>query len=723
MSARPLFLLACLVLGAAAADPLPQGVVQQGNVITMQPVADSDQPAAPEDNEAERRPGAHVLSQADHDLFARAFDAADRGDWPQALALAAGGQNPMARLLVQWRMLQDKNAKAPFAETDAFLKNHPDWPRRGTIMARAEEAQDPATAPAAVIAWYGGRDPVSATGLIRLGDALIATGKPGWGAKLVREGWAGGVFDPAEELAIVQKDGALLTPEVDRLRLDNLIWADQVTAARRQMARVDDATQRIANVRIALRSAPSRGQRMVAELSAELAADPRLAFDRARAARRLGDEDGALALLSAAPWRELIKTHTFPVWNEIHIAARQALQDGKPQLAYGLVSDTGLTSGSEFADAEFLAGWIALRFLKQPQAALPHFQKLREGVSRPISLARAHYWLGRTDEALGDEAQAWKEYSAAAEVPETFYGQLALTRIDAAPVLHIPALRAEAFSAAAFERDDLVLAMRVLGDLGAQNLLRSFALRYQELHPDAPHVKRLAMALTEMGFRDVALRVAKVAGYDGPTFPQYAYPVIEVPAYRGPGSAPETALVHAIIRQETEFDPESVSHADARGIMQLTPAAARRNAKLAGLPYRPNRLTTDVAYNMQLGMTEFSGYLGNWNSLVVAAAAYNAGETAAKRWIATFGDPRSPGTDPVDWIESISYGETRNYVQRVIENLQVYRSRMGGRGTPLRILADLYGPNPPPAMKVLSPPPPPPPVPEKKPAAKAKDKK
>jgi len=720
MSARLLAALAILAVGAALADALPPGVEQKGGVITMQPIPDSDTPV-PQDTEAERRPGAtHVLSAADHDLFAKAFDAADRGDWPQARGLAASGQNAMAKLLIQWRYLQDKNAHAPFAEIDAFVKNYPDWPRRSSLLARTEENMDPATPPAAVIAWFGGRNPITAIGMIRLGDALIATGKTAWGAKLVRDGWAAGTFEPEQELAIVQKDGAYITPDSDRRRLDNLIWADQVSAARREMARVDDTTQAVANARLALRSNPERGRRTVSEMAADLASDPRLLFDRARAARKLGDDDEAAALLMRAPLRDLVKTQAGAVWAEMNIDARNALQDGKPLVAYQLVSDTGLTSGNEFAEAEFLAGWIALRQLKDAQAALPHFQKLALGVSRPISMARGRYWLGRTYEALGDDGEAYKQYEAASHAPDAFYGQLALTHIDASPVLHLSAGRVEtAVAAAVLEHDDLVRAMRVLADLGAQDLLRTFALHYQELHPDLGHVKALAQALTEMGFRDVALRIAKVAGYDGPTLLSYAYPVIAIPEYKGPYQALEPALVHAIIRQETEFDPDSVSHANARGIMQLTLSAARRNARLAGLPYRPNMLTTDTAYNMQLGMTEFSGYLNDWNnSLVVSAAAYNAGENAVRRWIAVFGDPRSPTTDPVDWIEEITFNETRNYVMRVVENLGVYRNRIAGRDTPLRILADLYAPNPPPAVKVLKPPPPaPPPAPAPKPAA------
>ncbi|MDR3528370.1 MAG: lytic transglycosylase domain-containing protein [Rhizomicrobium sp.] len=719
MLSRALPVLAVLVFGAALADPLAPGIIRQGDTITMKPISDSE-PLPPGDTEAERRQTTiRVLSPADHDLFQRAFDAADRGDWPQALNLARMGQNPTARLLVQWRSMLDKNAKPSFADIDGFLRNFPDWPRHGTLTVRAEESLDPATPPAQTLAWFGTRNPISAIGMIRLGEALIATGKTASGPRLVREGWAAGVFEPDIELAIVQKDGAYLTPEIDRRRLDNLIWADQASAARREMARVDDASQKIANARIALRADPKRGQHTVAELSADLASDPKLWFDQARAARKNGDFDHAAEILLRPAVRELFKTRPSPLWIETHIAAREMLKEGKAEIALRLVSDTGLASGSEFADAEFLSGWIALRFLKDAQTALPHFVRLAEGVSRPISKSRAQYWQGRTYEALGDDAKAYQAYSLAAAVPETFYGQLALTHIDATPHLRLTSAQVETVpSLAAFERDDLVKAMRVLGELGAQDVLRVFALRYLELHPDAGHAKQLLKALSEMGFRDVALRAAKVMGYDGPTFPAYAYPVISVPDYRGPGLAPEPALVHAIIRQETEFDPQAVSHANARGIMQLTLASAKANARRAGLPYRPNALTTDVPYNMQLGMTEFSSYLATWgNSVIVSAAAYNAGEGNVRRWITAFGDPRSSATDPIDWIESIPFGETRNYVQRIVENLEVYRDRMGSREASLRILADLYAPGAPPPVKILSPPVPAVPLPVKKPKA------
>ena len=334
--------------------------------------------------------------------------------------------------------------------------------------------------------------------------------------------------------------------------------------------------------------------------------------------------------------------------------------------------------------------------------ALTHFEKLEAGVSRPISLARAHYWQGRAHEAAGNTAAAWQQYKLASKASVTFYGQLALAKIDATPVLHITETPLDnAALKAGVESDDLTHAMRVLGDLGLVGFLRVFALKWEDTHSDARHVAQLAQFLVDMGYREVAVRVAKQASYGGIQYLQYTHPVIAVPAYRGPGTGPEPALVLGLIRQETEFDPSSVSGPGARGIMQIMPAGARHDADLAGVPYRPNDLLSDPVYNMQLGMAEFGSYLSDYGgSMVLSMAAYNAGRTNARRWLASNGDPRSSATDPLDWIELIPFSETRNYVMRVLENTQIYRNRLAGRDQPLRIMDDLYRPNAP-AVKVL----------------------
>ncbi|HEY5347576.1 MAG TPA: lytic transglycosylase domain-containing protein, partial [Rhizomicrobium sp.] len=423
-----------------------------------------------------------------------------------------------------------------------------------------------------------------------------------------------------------------------------------------------------------------------------------LLFDRAHAARRAGDNEAAHALLlrvaSASPARD----HTARWWGEVNVEARDALAAGSPRTAYGLLEHDGLTAGDQFAESQFLAGFIALRFLKEPKTALTHFEKLDAGVTRPISKARAHYWEGRSQEALGDTAAAIADYRLAAQAPETFYGQLALARIEAAPVLHLTDVPVPLAPRAEFETDALAPAMRVLADLGQETYLRIFATADSERDSTPRHLRLLMQNLTDWGFREIALRLAKAASYAGLTMLDYTHPVIPLPPYKGPGAAPDPAVVLGLIRQETEFDPYAVSSAGAKGIMQVMGFTARKSARLAGLDYRPNDLLSDVPYNIQLGMIEFAGHQAEWGgSLILAAAAYNGGPNNVRKWIATSGDPRLPATDPIDWIEQIPFSETRNYVMRVVENTQVYRDRLAGRDMPLRIMADLYAPNPPPS--------------------------
>jgi peptidoglycan lytic transglycosylase len=700
-----LVLIAVALAGIAAyaAANLPNGLIQSGSVITMAPIPDTAK-----DNglvvDRERRPSAvRVLSGSDHDLYTRAFDAADRGDWVAAQALAAQGHDAIAVRLIQWRFVLDKNSGASFADIDGFLRNNPDWPLRDTLFVRAEAALDPATTPAAVIAWFGDRAPLTGLGMIRLGDSMIATGRPDAGRKLVQRGWIVGDFQPDQELAIVRQDGANLTADTDRARLASLISRDDVTAARRELSRVDDETQKLGEARLALRTNRDAGEKLAARLSPSLASDPELVFDRARAARRAGDDVAAAALLERGALKNYPAGHAARWWTEANYVARQLLQAGDYRRAYGLVSDSGLSSGLEFSEAEFLAGWIALRYLKSPTAALVHFKKLEAGVSRPISLARARYWKARCYEATGDLVSAVEQYKLAAQAPESFYGQIALARIDASPTLHVNDMSVDASAVRDdFEKEELTRAMRVLADLGQVNILRIFAVREQELHSDAAHAKILAQTMVDLGFREIAVRISKNASYAGMPMLQFTHPVIALPPYAGTGAAPDPAYILGLIRQETEFDPDAVSRSGARGLMQLMPASAKADAARAGLAWRPNDLTADPSYNIQLGMAEFQGYIGDWSgSLVLAIASYNAGRNSVKKWVASNGDPRLATTDPIDWIESIPFGETRNYVQRVLENAQIYRNRLGGRDQPLRILPDLYAPAAP-TVKPLS---------------------
>lgn len=679
---------------------LPPGLVRQGNVIMMQPISDSgDSSSGTIVFGGERKISTlRYLSATDHDLLSQAIASAQHGDWTAARGFADQLRDTAGRRLIHWAYLSDKHSGASFAEIAQFLRDYPDWPGRNTLYARAEQAMSPLMDPHAVLLWFGDRTPQSGIGKVRLGEALTATGSPTRGREMIRRAWIEDSFEPDQEYYVVAQHPDVLTPETERDRLDRLFAHNDIAAARREITRAGPELQRLADTRLALRSDPVRGEQELAGLPTTLRDDPGILFDQAHLLRQHNDIQAIPSLLIRSPTLELARIAPDRWWAELGYDARAAMQQGAYHNAYALAAEAGLPHDSnEYGESEFLAGWIALRQLHDPQVALTHFQNLIAVVTHPVSRARAHYWAGRAHEAAGNISSAVQEYRIAAADAATFYGQLALTRLAANPLLHLSTTPVDAeVMRANYEREELTGAIRVLAELGYESLLREFAIDDARAHPDAAHAKLLAEDLARMGYREVAVRVAKEASYNGIRLYDYSHPIISVPRYAGAGTAPDEALVLAIIRQETEFDPASVSSAGARGLMQVMPESASHLAALNGLAYSLSGLTQDPTYNMELGMTELSRDLADWGgSYVLAAAAYNAGPGNVRKWIAIYGDPRDARVDPVDWIEQIPFSETRNYVQRVLENVEVYRNRLAGRDEPLQILTDLYRPDAP----------------------------
>jgi soluble lytic murein transglycosylase len=638
-----------------------------------------------------------VLSPSDHDLFQRAFASGAKEDWANALALGDQAKDTTARQLLQWRYALDSKSGAKFADIDAVMKYAANWPLKGTLQARAEAAivPDPATppalTPAQVVAWFESRTPNSSIGRIRLGEALVATGQAAKGGPLIARGWAEGSFDDATEAAILANDSAYLTPQSDKTRLDNLLWRSEYGAARRQLARVDAPSAAIGRARIMLAGGTKSAKAALAAV--EGSSDPALLFDWARSLRAEHKDDEAHRMLLRVVPATLAKDHTARWWGEVNVEARDALRDHDPKGAMALVEHAALPVGDSYVDQQFLGGFITLRMLKDPAAAAAYFRRLTANVTRPISKSRGEYWMGRASEALGDMSAAIGHYKLAAAYPETFYGQLALARTEAAPLLHVIDSAVVAAARGEIENDALMPQIRVLADLGQGSSLMQFAEADAQTYPSSAHLKAFMQSLTDWGYPEVAVRLAKEASYAGTTMLAFTYPVIALPPYKAATTAPDPALVLGLIRQETEFNPYAVSNAGARGLMQMMPDAAKKSARIAGLPYRPGDLLSDKDYNIELGMIEASGHLATWDgSLVLAAAGYNAGDANARRWVAAYGDPRNGAVDPLDFIEQIPFGETRNYVQRVLENTEVYRTRLAGKDVPLQILGDLYAP-------------------------------
>jgi len=410
--------------------------------------------------------------------------------------------------------------------------------------------------------------------------------------------------------------------------------------------------------------------------------DPGLLYERARWRRRKGRDDAAYELLKDIPAGTPF-AHKW--WIERSILARRMLAKGHISEAYRLVAANGLSSGARYVEAEWIAGWIALRHLDDPKTAREHFARIVRRVNYPIIKARAAYCAGRAAEVAGNRQVAATSFSEASRYDTTYYGQLAAARMGGTVRLISASIEPTDSDISTFNRDERVHAVKMRNQIGASDYIQPFVRAL--LGGTTKLVRQFLTAnlATEIGRRDIAVRAGRKAYRTGSPLPEIAYPVISMPS-----GHPEQALLHAIVRQESNFDAAAISPAGARGLMQLMPRTARSVASLLRVRFSQDRLIRDSSCNIKLGRAYLGQILTRFDgSYILAIASYNAGPSAAVRWVRQFGDPRDPGVDVIDWIESIPYRETRNYVQRVMGNLQVYRARIGGPMLAEGIVRDL----------------------------------
>ena len=622
------------------------------------------------------------LSKSEVKTYSSALAEAAKGNWRSAHRQAAGIRKELPSKILKWLELSQRGNPHSFGKISKFVLDNDDWPRRGTLRRRAEEALGSATSSKTALHWFNTYPPLTTDGKIRHIEALIASGNKTKARKLIRKTWVGANFGRAQEKKFRNRYRKFLSKADHIARLDRLLWDGQITRARRMIPRVDDATQKLAMARISLRAFRGGVDWHIQQVPASLRNNPGLIYERSRWRRRKGLDNGAYELLKNVPPDAPFASKW---WVERSIIARRLLAKGHISEAYRLAKANGLSTGPRFVEAEWLAGWIALRHLEEPKTALTHFGKLGERVSYPISKARAAYWVGRAAEASGDVNAAEKSFQSASRHGTTYYGQLAAARSNSTVALASSRVSPGKADRALFERDERVRAVRLLNQVGARDHIRPF-LHKLVSEAKTPLIQVLTAELAnEIGRQDFAVRAGRKAYRTGSPLPRIAYPVIKMT-----GNHPEQALLHAIVRQESNFDSRAVSHAGARGLMQLMPRTARSVAKRLGVRYSPKKLVRDPGYNVKLGQAYLGQMINRFDgSYILAIASYNAGPSAAKRWVRQFGDPREPGVDVIDWVESIPYRETRNYVQRVIENLQVYRARLGGPVVAEAIVRDL----------------------------------
>jgi len=604
-----------------------------------------------------------------------------------ATQLAASIGDPVARKLAEWIILRSDDNGASSERYKAFLTENPTWPSQILLRRRGEGASwDDKRDDSAVLSFFNGEQPISAKGRFVLARALLARGDRATAQRLVREAWHGDYFTGDTEETAFEQFGTLLTAGDIKTRMEMLLYSgDNAEAAMRSAKRLGSGHVALAKARIALNKKASNTKALLDAVPADLHNDPLYLFSRAQWFRREEKFAEAARAMQAAPREAARLVNADEWWIERRLLARKLLDTNEPRTAYLVARDAALPARDIYkTEQEFTAGWIALRFLNDPNLAAQHFARIGVGSVNPTARARAGYWQGRAAEAAGRAQEARAAYESAATQSTSYYGQLARAKLGL-PQIALNGIPGHSRNG---ERLEIVRAVDLLYALDERELAVPILADMGE-RADMDGLLALCELTQRRNDARGMLMVGKAALNRGLPFDHYAYPVSGIPPYKDFGPEVEKAIVFAIARQESAFNPSVVSPANAYGLMQVTPAAGKYVARKYGTSFDLGRLKNDPAYNAAFGAAELGGLIEDYRgSYIMTFAGYNAGRGSVRKWIERYGDPRDPKVDAVDWVEKIPFSETRNYVQRIMENLQVYRARFGG-GSRLLIEADL----------------------------------
>lgn len=627
------------------------------------------------------------VAQAVSESTQSAFLFADRKDWDNARLHAKRSGNDALVTLIAWQYLLDQTSGASFQEIRDFMQKHPDWPQQQRLQLRAEQSIRMSSPESAELsAWFDANPPISGAGKIALAEIMLESSSSNRERIdfLLRDGWRNGDFDETEEKRLLSVYGNRLRTEDHRQRADRLLWEEKTTAALRMLDILPAADRSLVRARAALLQNDRDAPALVAALNARQKKDAGLIFARMQWRARSGDELGVREMLLEAPTP---LPYAEKWWRQRDTQVRKAIAEGDWKLARRLLSGHGLSSGAEFADAKWLEGWLDLQQMNKPQEAYQAFYAMFDAVKFPVSKARAAYWAGRAAENLNDAEAAKSWYVTASSYPTTFYGQLAAQKLGGGAPLNLPASPAVSPEARQkFNARLLTRAFRIAVDADEKELATLLLNQMIDGSPSAQESALAAELAEEAHSRTLGVRAAKRAMQNGIVLTDAGYPKTKLPT----DLALEPALALAITRQESEFDARAESRAGALGLMQLLPSTAREVARKNDIAFSQPKLF-DGSYNITLGSLYLDRLINGFDgSYVQAIAAYNAGPGRVREWRNTFGAPSGSAEKIVDWIEKIPFSETRNYVQRVLENLQVYRHLLAGKETPkLRIVEDL----------------------------------
>jgi soluble lytic murein transglycosylase len=669
--------------------PVHSGKVAEAKYHKHHSAPDAKRSAAP--RQSERARAAHMIvpsiplpiarpaaASLPPDLAAtkQAIELVRQGKASEATLIATSIGDPVAQKLVEWTLLRHPESEARFERYTAFIRANPNWPSIPPLRRRAEaklwqDRRDLAT----VRRFFGEKQPTSPLGRLTFARMQKSEGNQAGAAREVRAVWRSAELSAELEAALLDEFGDELTRADHAARMDWRISAKDFGGAMRAAKRLGDDEVAIVKACAAAEADSTKVRVLLDAVPSEARRDMGLTLCRLNWLVRHNEFAVAALLVLAASPEDLRGQDTDEWWRERRRLARGLIDLGDPETAYRVVREAAPPANPYYrVEFHFMAGWIALRFLDDPAAALTHFAHVDEGSADPIVRARAAYWRGRAAEATSQFEEMRAQYEAAARYPTAYYGQLARARLGLGESAMLD-LAPEPVRGIARE---LLHAADILYTIGERDLVASFVTEFAEESSDAATIAALGQLTAHYNDARAMLLIGKTALARGLAMDRYAFPDVGVPSYSPIGPQLDLCVVYSIVRTESAFDQRDKSPAKAVGLMQVTPEAGRDTAKRFGVTYDWNGLVSDPVYNTQMGAAEVAALLKEYRgSYIMTFAGYNAGRGRVRQWVAQHGDPRDPKVDAVDWVERIPIAETRNYVQRVLENLQVYRARFG----------------------------------------------
>ncbi len=613
----------------------------------------------------------------------RAIEMAKRRYWPEARSYAKKSGMPQVFEIVQWMQFSDvsDDPTINFYEISNFIKNHPDWPDQSDMHNNAEQSIKNSLSPKEIINFFKNKNPETRKGMEATADALLKLYPRDEKVKqkatqLLKEAWIKGNFTADEERDFYHQYNNILRTEDHIDRINRLLADERIESARNSLRHVSEAYSNLFEARMRLIKNKGDAMQHIKLVPAHLVKDEGLQYDLARWYGRREKFDRAASIITNYKDQKLSYPEKW--WNLRSYIARELILQKEYKKAYDLVSSHQIKEGNEYAEAEWLAGWISLRFLNDPKTAYKHFYSLYHNVKMPVSLSRAAYWAGRAAESSGQEPELVKDwYQVAANNSTTFYGQMAALKIGLKNVSLDEPSPPSAEEIINVHNNELVKVFNTLLRLNEPEIAKMFLMAAVNNIKSTGEAQELINIVAKKGRKELIVVVAKNAISKGIVINESGYPLLfnnERNSVRT--DEIESALVHAIVRQESMFDKDARSSAGALGLMQIMPATAHSLSRRLRMSYSQAKLTSNPEYNVRLGSFYLNDLINNFDgSYILAIAAYNAGQGNVKKWLNSIGDPRriKNHEDVIDWMEMIPFKETRNYVQRVTEGLQVYR--------------------------------------------------